>query len=155
MVKKTTETAKPKKTSTAETVGKKAAGHEYFYACGKRKTAVARVRLYTKGKGLITVNSLPAEEYFTMLTSKGIIASPLKMTGTTKDFDISVKVEGGGSSAQAEAVRHGIARALIEYNATLRPTLKRAGFLTRDSRVKERKKPGLKRARRAPQFSKR
>ena len=85
----------------------------------------------------------------------GIITSPLKLTGTTKAFDISVKVQGGGTSAQAEAIRHGISRALLEYNNTFRATLKKAGFLTRDARIKERKKPGLKRARRAPQFSKR
>ncbi len=129
--------------------------HEYFYAAGKRKTAIARVRLYTKGKGLITVNQKPLSEYFKLLTSLGVITSPLKMTGLAKEFDISVKVVGGGVSSQAEAIRHGIAKALLLYNDTLRITLKKAGFLTRDSRIKERKKPGLKRARRAPQFSKR
>jgi small subunit ribosomal protein S9 len=128
---------------------------EYFYAAGKRKTAIARVRLYPKGKGIITVNEKPMNEYFKLLTSAGIIGSPLKMTGLSKEFDVSVKVQGGGISAQADAIRHGISRALLCYNDTLRATLKKAGFLTRDARIKERKKPGLKRARRAPQFSKR
>ncbi len=128
---------------------------EYFYASGKRKTSIARVRLYTNGKGDIVVNGKPAQDYFTLLTSKGIINSPLKLTGTHNQFDISIKVLGGGMSSQAEAVRHGISRALLEFNPELRPTLKKAGLLTRDARIKERKKPGLKRARRAPQFSKR
>jgi small subunit ribosomal protein S9 len=128
---------------------------EYFYAAGKRKTAIARVRLYLKGKGLITVNGKPSNEYFCQVTSAGIIASPLKMTGLAKEFDVSAKVTGGGVSAQAEAIRHGISKALLSYNDGLRTTLKKAGFLTRDARIKERKKPGLKRARRAPQFSKR
>ncbi len=128
---------------------------QYFYASGKRKTAVARVRLYPHGKGTITVNDKPSNEYFKLVTSNGIIGSPFKLTGLAKEFDVSVKVNGGGISAQADAIRHGISRALLEYNNTLRTTLKKAGFLTRDSRIKERKKPGLKRARRAPQFSKR
>lgn len=141
-------TTAPAKTSKSST-------QEYFYAVGKRKTAVARVRLHAKGKGMIVVNEKPLEEYIRLNTSKGIIISPLKITGTTKEFDISVKVLGGGMSAQAEAIRHGISRALLEYKDTLRSILKKAGFLTRDARIKERKKPGLKRARRAPQFSKR
>ncbi len=162
----------PKKTTTTKTAVKKPAApvtvqkeatparaksemHEYFYAAGKRKTAIARVRLYPKGKGIVTVNEKPLNEYFKQLTSTGIISSPLKLSGLTKDFDVSVKVEGGGTTAQAEAIRHGIAKALLTYNDTLRTTLKKAGFLTRDARIKERKKPGLKRARRAPQFSKR
>ena len=160
MVKKAAAT--PKTATKKETPSTKAPSpavkksiHEYFYAAGKRKTAVARVRIYPKGKGLITVNAKPLNEYFHLLTSAGVITSPLKMTGLSKEFDISVKVAGGGTSAQAEAIRHGIARALLIYNDTLRTTLKKAGFLTRDSRIKERKKPGLKRARRAPQFSKR
>ena len=128
---------------------------EYYYAAGRRKTSVARVRLYPKGKGIIMVNGKPLNEYFTLVTSKEIITSPLKLAGFTKDFDISIKVEGGGVSSQAEAVRHGLARALLEFDENFRPTLKKAGFLTRDARSKERKKPGLKRARRAPQFSKR
>ena len=128
---------------------------EYYYGLGKRKTAVARVRLYANGKGSFTVNEKPLEEYVKTSTAISIIKAALKLTGTVKNFDISVKVDGGGTSAQNNAIRHGISRALLEYNDTLRGTLKKAGFLTRDARVKERKKPGLKRARRAPQFSKR
>ncbi len=128
---------------------------EYIYATGKRKSAVARVRLYPNGEGEITVNDKPLEKYFTLMTSVGVIKSPLKLTGLTKNFNITAKIIGGGVSAQAEALRHGISRALLEYNPELRTTLKKAGFLTRDARVKERKKPGLKRARKAPQFSKR
>lgn len=147
----------PKKTTTEEAKPKKAkkSTAEYFYAAGKRKTSVARVRLFPGGKGDMVVNDKPAEEYFTLLTSKGVMTSPLKITGMNKKFDVSVKVIGGGMSSQAEAVRHGIARALLEYDPELRSTLKKAGYLTRDARIKERKKPGLKRARRAPQFSKR
>ena len=128
---------------------------EYYYGLGKRKTAVARVRLYPNGKGSFTVNDKPLEEFVKISTGVNIIKSPLKLTGMVKNFDVSVKVDGGGTSAQTDAIRHGISRALLEYNDTLRGTLKKAGFLTRDARVKERKKPGLKRARRAPQFSKR
>lgn len=128
---------------------------EYFYGAGKRKTSVAQVRLYPKGKGMITVNGQPAQEYFTLETSMGVISAPLKLTGKAKEFDISIVVKGGGMNSQAEASRHGIARALLTYDKDLRTTLKKAGFLTRDARIKERKKPGLKRARRAPQFSKR
>lgn len=128
---------------------------EYYQGTGKRKTSVAQVRLMPNGKGLIVVNGKPLEEYIKMNTSNGVIKSPLKLSGNTKTFDISVIVKGGGVNSQAEAIRHGISRALLEYNDTLRGTLKKAGLLTRDSRIKERKKPGLKRARRAPQFSKR
>lgn len=137
------------------TTSKKSAGQEYYYAAGKRKTSIARVRIYPNGKGGIVINDKPIEQYISVGTLRSVIVAPLKITGTTKSFDISAKVEGGGFSAQAQALRHGIARALIAYNETLRGTLKKAGFLTRDARIKERKKPGLKRARRAPQFSKR
>src|SRR5262245_9296682 len=132
---------------------KKNAGQEYYYASGKRKTSIARVRIYPNGKGGIVINDKPLEEYMNVGTLSSVIMAPLKITGTTKSFDISAKVTGGGFSAQAQALRHGLARALIAYNETLRGTLKKAGFLTRDARIKERKKPGLKRARRAPQFS--
>lgn len=148
----------PKKaTTTKEAKPKKATKNtsEYFYAAGKRKTSVARVRLYSGGKGDIIVNEKPAADYFSLMTNVGVLKSPLKMTGTNKKFDIQIKVVGGGVNSQAEACRHGIARALLEFDPELRSTLKKAGFLTRDSRIKERKKPGLKRARRAPQFSKR
>ena len=128
---------KPKEAAAAGKISPavKKSVQEYFYAAGKRKTAVARVRLYPKGKGLITVNQKPMNEYFRLLTSAGVIASPLRMTGLAKEFDVSIKVTGGGVSSQAEAVRHGIARALLIYNDGLRVTLKKAGFLTRDSRI--------------------
>jgi len=126
----------------------------YFYANGKRKTSVARVRLYEKGKGDIVVNNKPVDEYF-FGTLIGNIKSPLKLANVLKTFDITAKVVGGGISSQSDAVRHGIAKALLEYDPEFRSQLKKAGLLTRDSRVKERKKFGLKRARRAPQWAKR
>lgn len=126
----------------------------YFYANGKRKTAIARVRLYEKGKGEIIVNGKPAKEYF-FGTLIGNLKAPLKLVNLVKNFDITIKIIGGGVSAQSDAARHGIAKALTVYDPALRAALKKAGFLTRDSRVKERKKFGLKRARRAPQWAKR
>jgi small subunit ribosomal protein S9 len=155
MVKKTEESDTKATGAAKPVVAKKTVAQEYYYSAGKRKTAVARVRLYAKGKGAVTVNGKPENEYFTVPSAHGVIQSALKLTGHSKNFDVSVKVAGGGMNAQAEAIRHGIARALIVFDETLRGTLKKAGFLTRDARVKERKKPGLKRARRAPQFSKR
>jgi len=139
----------------AGTTKAKTSLQEYFYGCGKRKTAIARVRLYPNGKGTFTINGKTIEEFVKVSTGFSIIKAPLKLTGTAKNFDISVVVSGGGVNAQTEAIRHGISRALLIYNDTLRATLKKAGFLTRDARIKERKKPGLHRARRAPQFSKR
>ncbi|MBI5152289.1 30S ribosomal protein S9 [Candidatus Peregrinibacteria bacterium] len=130
-------------------------GPLYYYANGKRKTAVARVKLFLSGTGEITVNEKPINEYFTVPHHHETIKSPLRLVGHLKTFDIKTNVIGGGINAQAEAIRHGIAKALLEYDQNLRLTLKKAGFLTRDSRVKERKKPGLKRARRAPQWNKR
>lgn len=127
----------------------------YFYANGKRKTSVASVRLYKDGKGKITVNERAFEEYFPVFTDQDKILSPLRMSNALKLFDILVHVFGGGIHSQAEAVRHGISKALLEHDAALRSVLKPVGFLTRDSRVKERKKYGLKRARRAPQWQKR
>lgn len=127
----------------------------YIWSVGRRKEAVARVRLYP-GTGRITVNGKPAKDYF---GGRGIyqatLAEPLQLTGTRERFDITVRVVGGGVSGQAGAVRHGIARALVKFDDDLRPTLKRARLLTRDARVKERKKVGLKRARKAPQYTKR
>lgn len=127
----------------------------YHYANGKRKTSIARVRLYEKGQGRIIINDKPFKEYLTIKETYGIVEEPLRLTNGLKDFDISVSVMGGGTHAQAEAIRHGIAKALQIYNPELRATLKKMGLLTRDDREKERKKYGLKRARRAPQFSKR
>jgi len=133
---------------------KKGTNQKYHYACGKRKTSIASVRLIENGTGKIIVNEQPVEEYFYGILI-GLIKMPLRLVGKVKDYDISVKVQGGGKSAQAEAVRHGISRTLVESDLLNRPVLKKAGFLTRDSRVKERKKPGLKKARRSPQWAKR
>ncbi|MCR5673412.1 MAG: 30S ribosomal protein S9 [Lachnospiraceae bacterium] len=127
---------------------------EQFYGTGRRKSAVARV--YIKpGKGNITVNKRELDEYFGLETLKTIVRQPLVATETEKKYDINVNVKGGGTTGQAGAIRHGIARALLKVDDDFRPVLKANGFLTRDPRMKERKKPGLKAARRAPQFSKR
>lgn len=128
---------------------------EFFYAAGNRKTSVARVRLYDKGTGTIEVNGKKLEEYIGVPDKRDSIKAPLRITGHGKTFDITVKTSGGGLSGQADAIRHGIAKALLAFDPSLRITLKRAGFLTRDPRMKERKKYGLHRARRAPQWSKR
>lgn len=127
---------------------------EYVEAVGRRKTATARVRLYP-GSGEIVVNDKPMDVYFGRALDRMILRQPLAMTGTEASFNISVHVNGGGEGGQAGAVRLGIARALCASDGNLRPTLKSAGFLTRDARAKERKKPGLKRARKAPQYTKR
>lgn len=137
------------------TAPKSASKTTYFFANGKRKTSVACVRLHKDGKGVITINERSFENYFPVFTDQDKVLSPLKTTNNLKSFDISVIVHGGGIHSQAEAVRHGIAKALLELNAEHRSALKPLGFLTRDSRVKERKKYGLKRARRAPQWQKR
>lgn len=126
----------------------------YFYGTGRRKSSVARVRLYN-GTGAITVNDRDIDDYFGLETLKLIVRQPLVLTGNEGKFDIAVRVVGGGVSGQAGAIRHGISRALLQFSEELRPELKKAGFLTRDPRMKERKKYGLKAARRAPQFSKR
>ncbi len=126
----------------------------YFYANGKRKTAVARVRLY-KGNGRVVVNGQDAREYFSTDEMLNVFMAPLHLVNLQKDFDISAMVDGGGKQGQADALRHGIAKALMEFDENLRGLLKPEGFITRDSRIKERKKFGLHRARRAPQFSKR
>ena len=125
-----------------------------FHAVGRRKKAIARVRL-VPGTGVIKINKRDLEEYFGYETLKMIVRAPLVLTDTLGKFDVIVNVYGGGYTGQAGAIRHGIARALLQYDESLRPALKKAGFLTRDPRMKERKKPGLKKARRAPQFSKR
>ena len=126
----------------------------YFYGTGRRKKSVARVRVYP-GTGKITINDRSIDDYFGLETLKLIVRQPLALTGTTEKFDIVCRVNGGGVTGQAGAIRHGIARALLQMNEEYRPALKSAGFLTRDPRMKERKKYGLKAARRAPQFSKR
>ncbi|MEE1198030.1 MAG: 30S ribosomal protein S9 [Acutalibacteraceae bacterium] len=129
-------------------------GKPYFYGTGRRKSSVARVRVYN-GTGKITINDRDIDDYFGLETLKLIVRQPLALTGTTDKFDIVCRVNGGGVTGQAGAIRHGVARALLQYDAELRAELKKAGFLTRDPRMKERKKYGLKGARRAPQFSKR
>ncbi len=126
----------------------------YFYGTGRRKSSVARVRVYN-GTGKITINDRDIDDYFGLETLKLIVRQPLTLTGTTEKFDIVCRVAGGGVTGQAGAIRHGISRALLQYDAELRAELKKAGLLTRDPRMKERKKYGLKGARRAPQFSKR
>ncbi|BCU80426.1 MULTISPECIES: 30S ribosomal protein S9 [Polycladomyces] len=125
-----------------------------FYGTGRRKESVARVRL-VPGDGRIVVNGRDLDQYFGLETLKAIVRQPLVLTDTLNRYDVLVNVHGGGFTGQAGAIRHGIARALLKVDPDLRPTLKKAGFLTRDPRMKERKKYGLKKARRAPQFSKR
>ena len=127
----------------------------YLYGTGRRKSSVARVHLFAGGSGAITINGRDIDDYFGLETLKFIVRQPLQTTDTVTKVDINATVKGGGVTGQAGAIRHGIARALLQVDESFRPTLKAAGFLTRDSRMKERKKYGLKAARRAPQFSKR
>ena len=127
----------------------------YKYGTGRRKSSVARVHLFENGTGSITINGRSIDEYFGLETLKMVVRQPLNATNTLGKVDIVATVTGGGVTGQAGAIRHGISRALLEMNAEYRPALKAAGFLTRDPRMKERKKYGLKAARRAPQFSKR
>ena len=126
----------------------------YLYGTGRRKSSVARVRLYN-GTGKITINDRDIDDYFGLETLKLIVRQPLNLTETLDKFDIVCRVSGGGVTGQAGAIRHGVSRALLQYDENLRSALKKAGLLTRDPRMKERKKYGLKGARRAPQFSKR
>jgi len=126
-----------------------------YLGTGRRKKAVARVRLIPGGTGAIVINKRTIDEYFGLETMKLIVRQPMELTETSAKYDVFVNVVGGGFTGQAGAIRHGIARALLQAEAELRPALKKAGFLTRDPRMKERKKYGLKAARRAPQFSKR
>ena len=127
----------------------------YMYGTGRRKSSVARVHLFPGGTGAITINGRDIDDYFGLDTLKLIVRQPLALTETADKFDVIVTVRGGGFTGQAGAIRHGISRALLQADADYRPALKKAGFLTRDPRMKERKKYGLKAARRAPQFSKR
>jgi small subunit ribosomal protein S9 len=127
----------------------------YFYAVGRRKTARATVKLFPEGSGDVIVNNKTAREWVDTAEMLKVVIEPLAILGLKKDFDLVIRTSGGGKIAQAEAARLGVARALIKKQAEARPQLKEAGFLTRDPRVKERKKPGLKKARRAAQFSKR
>lgn len=139
-------TKKEKKTKTKET---------YFEAVGRRKTAVARIRLFVQGDKTILINGKDYKEYFPVLELQQIVDSAIEKMKVLDKFKVTVKVTGGGVHAQAEAVRHGISRALVKFNPDFRKRLRRVGYLTRDSRMRERKKFGLKRARRGPQWSKR
>ncbi len=131
------------------------AQQEYFYATGKRKTSIAKVRLYLDEGGPILVNGKPMDEYFNWAPWQRKINEPFRISDTVNRFRVVVRVMGGGVNSQAEAIRHGIARALVVYDQTLKVELRRAGWITRDARIKESKKYGLKRARRAPQYTKR
>ena len=126
-----------------------------FAATGRRKNSIARVRLTPNGKGQFIINKLPIEEYFNLGVYRLVANQPFEVTETLGKYDVVVNVHGGGLSGQAGAIRHGIARALVKADESLKPEIKKAGFLTRDARVKERKKYGLKKARKAPQFRKR
>ncbi len=128
---------------------------QYYEGVGRRKTSTARVRLHTGGTGTITVNDKPVDEYFGRPTDAQHVSTPLKLAGAEKRFDVTAKVSGGGDTGQADAVAMGVARALLVSDPELKPMLRKAGYLTRDARAKERKKPGLKRARKAPQYTKR
>ena len=134
---------------------------QYYYGTGKRKTAIAKVRLYLKGTGRSTtagqvqVNGKPIEDYFPWSPWQDAVKDPLKVTDSVNRFNVVANVQGGGVAARSEAVRHGISRALVAYDDTFKQPLRRSGFITRDSRIKESKKYGLKRARRAPQYTKR
>ncbi len=156
---KTVEVKKPAKVSTPKIddakTGIRIKTVNYIRTVGRRKTAVARVRLFRNGKGNITVNGKDWKEYFPTSVAQYTVFSPIKLASLGNEIDFTIKVVGGGVSSQADAVRHGIGRALLKFNEELRPSLKKSGFLSRDSRKKERKKPGLKRARRAPQWKKR
>jgi small subunit ribosomal protein S9 len=128
---------------------------KFIQAIGRRKTAVAQIRMFEKGDGEILVNGVPAENYFKKEENLSIILQPLKAVSKLKDFNFTIIVKGGGFLGQLEATRHGIARALVKYDPEFKTILKTSGYITRDPRQKERKKPGLKKARKAPQWSKR
>jgi small subunit ribosomal protein S9 len=128
---------------------------QYFYGTGRRKCAIAKVRIYPDDGTAIIVNDKPMEEYFNWLPWQSTVREPFATSGTVGRFRVMAKVYGGGVNAQAEAIRHGISRALVVFDPNLKSSLRRAGFITRDARVKESKKYGLKRARRAPQYTKR
>lgn len=144
-----------KKTEKKEAVAPKEKAEKYYEAVGRRKTAIARVRLWAKGETFFRINNKPLSEYFPSPDLQRIIKDAQSLMGYLDNFGMEARVRGGGSHAQAEAVRHGVARALVLFDADSRKKLKKAGYLKRDPRVKERKKPGLKRARRAPQWAKR
>ena len=132
-----------------------AASQEYYYGTGKRKTSIAKVRLYLDDGGPILINNKPMDEYFNWFPWQNTITEPFAVSETSNRFRVVVRVQGGGVHSQVQAIRHGIARALVVYDAGLKAELRRRGFITRDARIKESKKYGLKRARRAPQYTKR
>ncbi len=140
---------------SAEENGKNPKSNRYYEAVGRRKTAIARVRLFTRGDKSFIINDKPLENYFPGPQFRSIIEAPLIKMNIGDRFKITAVVKGGGTNSQAEAVRHGIARALVMFNLDFKKRLKKSGYLTRDSRMKERKKPGLRKARRAPQWAKR
>ena len=127
----------------------------YYYGTGKRKTSIAKVRLYLDDGGPVLINGKPMEEYFNWQPWQGEVTEAFKVSGTSNRFRVVVRVQGGGVHSQAQAIRHGIARALVVFDDTLKAPLRRHGLITRDARIKESKKYGLKRARRAPQYTKR
>ncbi|HCC23705.1 TPA: 30S ribosomal protein S9 [Candidatus Falkowbacteria bacterium] len=151
MVQKTTKTEE--KEVIKEVDPKKRA--EYLYSVGKRKTSVAQVRVFKKGEGEIVINEKKLHEYFPTKERQETVKAPLTLIGQGDKLNVSVKVLGGGTVSQSEAIRHGVSLALVQLNPNFRKPLKKAGYITRDARKKERKKPGLKRARRAPQWKKR
>ena len=155
-VTKTEKVVEEKKTTTRKTTKKIPANKNVeFTATGRRKNSIARVRLIPNGKGTFTINKSNIEEYFVLGVYRLVANQPFEVTGTIGKYDVIVNVHGGGLSGQAGAIRHGLARALVKADESLKAEIKKAGFLTRDARVKERKKYGLKKARKAPQFRKR
>lgn len=148
-------TAKLKDTADIKIEQKKNSSGRYIYAVGRRKSAVAQVKLFTKGKGIILVNNKELNKYFPIYELQKVVRAPLKQIGQNDKLNVEVNVRGGGLRGQADSIVLGISRALTILNPNFRKALKKNGFLTRDSRIKERKKPGLKRARRAPQWQKR
>ena len=153
--KEVTKNKEVKEDLTVEKNKKTTATDKFISAIGRRKTAVAQVRMFEKGEGKIEINGVLSEDYFKKEEDLNIILQPLKIVSKIKDFNFSILVKGGGYSGQLEAIRHGIARVLVKYDPELKIMLKTSGYITRDSRQKERKKPGLKKARKAPQWSKR
>ena len=151
----TTKAAETTKPETVDAKTKKRVRHSYIYAVGRRKKAIARTRLFKSGSGKITINNKELAQYFVLPKLQNIVTQPLVVVSQLKSLDFSVRAQGGGINGQAVAVAHGIARALIKLDKDFKPLLRAQGMTTRDPRRKERKKPGLKRARRAPQFSKR
>ncbi|MEK7806092.1 MAG: 30S ribosomal protein S9 [Chloroflexota bacterium] len=137
------------------TLTQAAAQQEYYYGTGKRKTSIAKVRLYQDEGGPVLVNGKPLEEFFNWEPWRNIVLEAFRVTETTNRFRVVALAQGGGVHSQAEAIRHGIARALVVFDENLKPALRRSGLITRDARIKESKKYGLKRARRAPQYTKR